>query len=167
MKPLVELTKKKENNKFKWTKEAEEALNQLINIVTSDPVLKCLDPEKQFEMEVDTSAFALGAVLSQKDENSKKRECGYFSKALNETERNYDIWDREFMAVIMGLRNWQHLLIGSPYKVIVYMDHANLQYYWHPQKINRRMARYISELADYNIELRHLPGIKNRADPLS
>ena len=111
-------------------------------------------------MEVGASAFALGAVLSQKDENSKKRECGYFSKALNETERNYDIWDREFMAVIMGLRNWQHLLIESPYKVIVYTDHTNLQYYRHPQKINRHMARYISELADYNIELRHLPEIK-------
>ena len=71
------------------------------------------------------------------------------------------------MAVIMGLRNWRHLLIGSPYKVIVYTDHANLQYYWHLQKINRCVARYISELADYNIELRHLPGIKNRADLLS
>ena len=90
VKPLVELTKK-ENDEFKWTKEAEEALNRLIDIETSDPVLKCLDPEKQFEMEVDASAFALGAVLSQKDENGKKRECGYFSKALNETERNYDI----------------------------------------------------------------------------
>ena len=64
VKPPVELTKKKENDEFKWTKEAEEALNWLIDIVTSDPVLKCLDPEKQFEMEVDASAFALGAVLS-------------------------------------------------------------------------------------------------------
>ena len=91
---LVELTKKRENDEFEWTKEAEEALNQLINIVTLDPVLKCPDPEKQFEMEVDASAFALGEVLSQKDENGKKWECGYFSKALNETERNYDIWDR-------------------------------------------------------------------------
>ena len=92
-KPLVELTKKKENHIFKWTKKAEEALNQLINIIASDPVLKCPDPEKQFEMKVDASAFTLGAVLSQKDKNGKKQECRYFSKALNETERNYDIWD--------------------------------------------------------------------------
>jgi hypothetical protein len=49
----------------------------------------------------------------------------------------------------------------------VYTDHANLQYYRHPQKINRRVARYISTLADYNIELKHLPGTKNHADPLS
>ena len=81
-------------------------MKQLIDIVISDPVLKYPDLEKQFEMEVDTSAFTLEAVLSQKDKNGKKRECGYFSKALNETERNYDIWDREFMAVIMGLWNW-------------------------------------------------------------
>jgi hypothetical protein len=49
--------------------------------------------------------ITLGAILFQKDEKGKKRECGYFSKALNETERNYDIWDQKFMAVIMGLRN--------------------------------------------------------------
>ena len=78
VKPLVELMKKKENNKFKWTKEAEEALNQLIDIVMSDLVLKCLDPEKQFKMEVDALAFALGAVLSQKDENGKKTTVQIF-----------------------------------------------------------------------------------------
>ena len=71
------------------------------------------------------------------------------------------------MAVVLALRNWQHLLMGSPHKVIVYTDHSNLQYYRHPQKINRRVARYISTLADYNLELKHLPGIKNQADPLS
>jgi hypothetical protein len=62
MKPLAKLTKKKEEP-FIWTKEAEEALNTLIGIVTSNLVLKCPDPEKQFKMEVDASAFALGAVL--------------------------------------------------------------------------------------------------------
>ena len=71
------------------------------------------------------------------------------------------------MAVILALRFWRHLLQGSPHKVIVLTDHANLQYYRHPQKINRRVARYIATLADFNLELRHLPGIKNRADPLS
>jgi hypothetical protein len=54
-------------------------------------VLKCPNPERQFEMEVDTSAFALGAVLLQKDEQGKKHKCRYFLKALNKTEQNYDI----------------------------------------------------------------------------
>jgi len=42
---------------------------------------------------VDTSAFAIGAILRQKDESRKSYDIGYYSKALNETERNYDIWD--------------------------------------------------------------------------
>jgi hypothetical protein len=51
--------------------------------------------------------------------------------------------------------------------VQVLTDHANLQYYRHPQKINRRVARYISFLEDFNYQLKHIPGIKNRANALS
>ena len=164
-KPLTELTKK--DVPFEWTNQHTKAVETLIKIITSGPVLKCPDPEKPFELEVDASSFAIGAVLIQKDEQGVDRQVGYFSKALTSTERNYNIWDREFMSIIWGLRNWRHLLQGSPHPVIVKTDHANLQYYRHPQKINRRVARYISTLADFNIKLQHLPGTKNRADPLS
>ena len=140
---------------------------ELIKQVTSDPILRCLDPERPFELEVDASAFTIGAILRQCDENRKSYDVGYYSKALNETERNYNIWDREFMAVVFGLRNWRHLLAGSPHKVTVWTDHANLQYYRHPQKINRHVAQYVSTLAEYDLKLKHLPGIKNRADLLS
>ena len=133
--PITEAMKKK-NLPFKWTTECKEALERLIKIATSEPVLRCPDPEKPFELEVDASAFAVGAVLIQQDKQERQRHVGYFSKNLNETERNYDIWDREFMAVILALRFWRHLLQGSPHKVVVFMDHANLQYYRHPQKIN-------------------------------
>ena len=114
---------------FKWTPECTQALKELIRRVTSDPILKCPDPSHPFELVVDASAFAIGAILQQRDDQGKIYDVGYYSKALNETERNYDIWDREFMAVIFGLRNWQHLLSGSPHKVICWTDHANLQYY--------------------------------------
>ena len=167
-KPIMETLKKKNTQDgFKWTEECTKALDTLIKRVTSDPILRCPDPEKPFELVVDASAFAIGAMLQQRDEAGRAYDVGYYSKALNETERNYDIWDCEFMAVIFGLRNWRHLLSGSPHKVVVWTDHANLQYYRHPQKINRRVARYISTMAEYNLELKHLPGIKNRADALS
>jgi len=71
------------------------------------------------------------------------------------------------MEVILALRNWGHLLQGSPHKIVVLVNHANLQHYRHPQNINRRVARYVATLADLNVELGHLPGGKNRADPLS
>ena len=82
--PLTELTKKDKN--FEWTKECRNALDMLIDIVISEPVLKCPNPEKPFELEVDTSAFAIGAILFQQDESGKQQEIGYYSKALNKTE---------------------------------------------------------------------------------
>ena len=55
---------------------------------------------------MDASAFAVGAILFQRDAEGRKRDVGYFSKALNPAERNYDIWDREFLAVIKALGHW-------------------------------------------------------------
>jgi len=83
-------------------------------------------------MEVDVSAYAVGAILFQIDDQGQKRNVGYYSKALNPAECNYDIWDREFLAVIKALGNWRHLLIGTPHKIIVWTDHVNLQYYRQP-----------------------------------
>jgi RNase H-like domain found in reverse transcriptase len=114
---------------FKWMQECTDALEKLINIVTSEPVLACLDLDKPFELEVDASAYAVGTILFQRDENKQRRDVGYFSKALNPTEENYHVWDREFLVVVTGLCFWRHLLIGSPHKVTVWTDHANLQYY--------------------------------------
>jgi hypothetical protein len=65
------------------------------------------------------------------------------------------------------LGNWQHLLIGTLHKIIVWTDHANLQYYRQPQKVNRCMARGVNFMAEFLLELWHIAGKKNRADPLS
>ena len=75
-------------------------------------------------------------MLFQKDEVGKRRDVAYFLKVLSATERNYDIWDREFLAIVAAFRVWRHLLSGTTAPVQVYTDHANLQYYCHPQKIN-------------------------------
>jgi transposase InsO family protein len=112
-------------------------------------------------------AFALGSILYQRDDNNKRQAVAYHSKALNQAERNYSIGDREFLAIIEGLKRVRHLVMGSPHKLTIYMDHDNLRYYRHPQKLNCHVARYIVFLADFNFELVHLPGKRNQADPLS
>ena len=163
--PLHDLTKK--DAPFTWTQECTDALEQLIQAVTSEPVLYQPNWTKQFELEVDALLFAVGAVLFQRDEEGRRRPISYFSQALNPAERNYDIWDREFLAVIQGLKHNRHLLVGSPHKVIVLTDHKNLAHYRHPQKINRWVARYLHTLADFDLELRHILGSTNKADTLS
>ena len=69
--------------------------------------------------------------------------------------------------IVAAFRTWRHLLAGTQSPVQVLTNHANLQYYRHPQKINRRVARYINFLEDFNYQLKHIPGSRNHADALS
>ena len=90
-KPLTTLLKK--GVPFEWTQECMNALDTLISIVTSNPVLHCPDHDKQFELEVDASQYILGAILYQWYANGKQCPVAYHSKTLNEAECGYDIHD--------------------------------------------------------------------------
>ena len=87
---------------------------------------------------------------------------GFHSQAFSEAEQNYDIHNRELLAVIRGLTHWRHLLVGTQTPITVYTDHKNLEYYCHSQNIHRRVARYIPCLANYNFTLVHLLGTVNK-----
>ena len=112
-------------------------------------MLKQPQLDQQFEVEVDASGYTIGAVLMQKDETGKRHPVAYFSSTLSEAERNYDIYTLEFYAIVRALQHWRPFLAGSPHEVIVHTDHANLQYWKEPQKINRRIAREAVELSEY------------------
>jgi RNase H-like domain found in reverse transcriptase/Integrase zinc binding domain len=116
---------------------------------------------------VDASQYATGAILQQPDEAGRLRPIGYDSQTLNDAECGYDIHDRELLAVIRGLLAWCHLLVGSPHKIRVLMDHSNLKYYRHPQKISCRVARYLPKMAEFDFKLVYKPGSTNKADHLS
>jgi hypothetical protein len=96
-----------------------------------------------FELEVDTSGFAMGAVLLQKKEDGKKHPIAYYSKTLSAAERNYDVYDLKLLAIVNALDHWRPYLAGSPHKIIIYSDHQNLLYWKEPHKISRRVAREV------------------------
>jgi hypothetical protein len=164
--PLNQLTRK--DTPWTWGPEENKAFEDLRLRVTTEPILAQPQVDKQFELEVDASGFATGAVLMQRGEDNKKHPVGYYSATLNDAEQNYNIYDLELLAVVNALEHWRHFLAGSPHKVIVYTDHLNLQYWREPHKISRRIARQVLRLAEYDIELKHIPGKTNgRADALS
>jgi hypothetical protein len=135
--PLNKLTRK--DTLWKWGPEEDKAFafETLRTHVTSEPVLVQPQTDKPFELEVDASGFATGAVLMQRSKDNKKHLVGYYLAMLNNTKRNYDIYDLELLAVVNTLEHWRHFLAGSPHKVIVYTDHLNLQYWREPHKISR------------------------------
>src|SRR6202012_1022819 len=92
--PLVALTKK--NHPFVWTPECTTALNTLINTILTNHALQHPDLSKPFFLQVDASAFAMGSILTQKDDRGKHVAVALHSQTFNEAERNYDIHDREY-----------------------------------------------------------------------
>ncbi len=132
--PLHKLMRK--DQEWKWGTEEQEAFDRLKRRVTTEPVLAHAKLDDQFELEVDASEYAVGAVLLQRKEDGKKHPIGYYSTMLNEAQRNYDIYDLELLAIVMALKNWRPLLAGSPHKIIIYSNHLNLQYWRLPQRIS-------------------------------
>ena len=108
-KPLTELTKK--DHPFSWTPECRNALDTLIFAVLNNPGLHQPDPSKLYTLQVDASAYATGALLTQPDARGKHEAVGFHSQSFSEAERNFDIHDRELLALIQGLSHWHHLLI--------------------------------------------------------
>ena len=166
VRPLNELTRK--DTPWTWGKRQHEAFKTLRKRITSEPVLKQPQLEQQFEVEVNASGYAIGAVLMQRDKKGKRHPVAYFSSTLKEAERNYDIYTLELYVIVRALRHWRPFLAGSPHEIIVHTDHVNLQYWKEPQKINQRIAQEVVELSEYNIKLKNISGRENgRADMLS
>ena len=134
-KPLNDLLKK--DIKFEWKEEHETAFQTLKQKLLADPVLKMPDTTRPFTIETDASKFASGAVLLQEDTNGDWHPCSYLSKSFNEMECNYEIYDRELLAIIRALTEWRHYLMGSIHPVTVRSDHKNLTYFRTTRKLNR------------------------------
>ena len=163
-KPLHHLT-----GKVTWTWEAEQqaAFDKLKEMICTEPVLTVADYSKPFRIEADSSDFANGAILSQQVDGVW-RPVAFRSQSLTEAERNYEIYDKELLAIMEALREWRQYLQGSQEPVEIWTDHQNLTFFREPQKINRRQARWISELSEYNFKLIHKKGTQmGKADHLS
>jgi hypothetical protein len=100
--------------RLQWSAEADRAFSLLRALFTSAPLLAHPDPSLAFIVEVDVSEAGIGAVLSQRSGTPPKvRPCAFFSKKLSTAERNYDVGDRELLAVAKALKAWRHWLEGS------------------------------------------------------
>lgn len=148
---------------------AEKAFKHLKQLFSSAPILKTLDPTRPFWVEVDTSEVGTGAVLSQKHgARDLLHPCAYYSRKLTAVERNYDIANRELLAIQAALNEWRHWLEGTKYPFIVLTDHRNLEYMRSAKWLNLRQARWSLFFSHFDFTITYCPGSKNvRADALS
>lgn len=164
--PLTALSKK--DLKFEWTPECQVAFELLKKTVVEAPVLKHFDRTKQCFVETDSSDYVSSGVFSQKDENEVPHPVAFFSKKLVPAECNYEIYDKELLAIIRCFEQWRPELEGTDLPIQVLTDHKSLEYFMTTKKLTRRQARWAEFLANYNFQIVYRPGKKNgQADSLT
>ncbi|KAK3556118.1 hypothetical protein QTP70_005602 [Hemibagrus guttatus] len=156
-------------SRLKWTDDATRAFTNLKNSFTTAPILKHPDPNLPFVVAVDASNSGIGAVLSQHHgQPGKLFPCAYCSRKLTYAERNYDVGNKELLAMKAAIKEWRHWLEGSTHPFQVITDHKNLEYIKSAKRLNPRQARWSLFFTRFQFTVTYRPGSKNsKADALS
>ncbi|SPC62935.1 related to Gag-pol polyprotein [Ustilago sp. UG-2017b] len=159
-KPLTSLVKPTERfKKLELPEEAQQAFHKLIQAFTSARVLQHFDYHLSTRLETDASDFAIAGVLKQEHEQ-RWRPVAYYSRKMSSAERNYEIHDKELLAVVACLTQWRHILAGLPSQLVILTNHEALKYFKLQRRITGRQARWAILLADFDFILQYRPGDK-------
>ncbi|KAI0993496.1 hypothetical protein K3495_g14688, partial [Podosphaera aphanis] len=140
--PLIIPTKKQTS--WRWGADENEAFEKMKKIFASEPVLAQWDPERE--------------TMIQVDDQGKLRPVVYFSRRLNSAEVNYPILDKEMLALVVCLQEWQAKLRSVVRPFTILSDHRNLSYFATKCLLSERQARYSDVLQQYNFLLRWRAG---------
>ena len=165
--PLVSLTCK-DKKPFAWNSNAQSSFEALKQAFTSAPILAHVDPSQPFILETDASDFALGAVLSQYQDDGLLHPVAFYSCKFSPAEINYNVYDKELLAIVTAFEQWRHYLDGAQHTITIFCDHRNLQYFTSSRVLNCRQARWSLFLADFDFVITYRPGIEQgKSDALS
>jgi hypothetical protein len=100
---------------------------------------------------MDTIDFAIGAVLLQKED--RVQPVAFYSRKMIATELNYDIYDKEILAIVSVFKEWRTYLEGAKHPILLFSDHKNLEYFTTTKVLNRHQARQAQELVGYDCQI--------------
>ena len=157
----------KGKKKWRWEEEHQRTFEELKEKITSQLVLSLPRREGKFRVETDVSGHAIGGVLSQ-EQDGKWKLIAFLSRMMQPVERNYEIYDKELLAIVEALAKWRQYLLDAKEPFEFWTDHENLKYFREPHKLNGQQARWYLKLQDYNFMLKHILGKTNtKVDILS
>jgi hypothetical protein len=166
--PITDLLK--HDVKFEWGEAQEAAFLKITVLFLSGktPILRHYNPDRPAPLETDASDFAIAGILSQKFADGKIHPVRFVSRKLSLAELNYNVYDKEMLAVVFSLKKNRHYLQGAVHKTTIFSDHQNLTYFKSAVLLNQRQARWSEELKQYNFQLFYRKGTSNaKADILS
>jgi hypothetical protein len=123
--PITALLRK--NRKFRWTTEAQAAFDSLRTSFITASILRHFDPSLPTVLEADASDYAVGAVISQRDpESGRLHPISFHSRKFNSAELNYEIYDKEMLAIVEIMNRYRHYFEGLGQTTTIFSDHRNL-----------------------------------------
>jgi hypothetical protein len=166
-KPLSDSTKGSPKD-WIWTDAMTTSFEKLKHWFMTAPILTYFDPHRECIVKTDASDFALGGTLSQTAGDKKLHPNAFHSRKFSPSEINYEIHDKELLAIVDCFKAWRRYLEGSLHIVQVFMDHKNLEYFMTTKVLNRRHACWAQELAGVDFKIYYRKGASNgKPDTLS
>ncbi|PLW51925.1 hypothetical protein PCASD_00852 [Puccinia coronata f. sp. avenae] len=163
--PLTELTKEGNFNSDNIQQLGPRAsFLALKRCFSAAPLLHHFDFELSRTVHVDSSGYAVAAVLSQPDQAGKLHPVSFYSQKLTDRERGWAIFDLELLAIVEAFEQWRAWLMGTTEPVQVYSNHSNLCHFTTAKNLTPKQARWASFLDGFNFVILHIAGKANPAD---
>ena len=142
---------------FVFDDAARSAFQQIKKAFTTADILTHFNPALETVIETDASDFAISAILSQQHA-SILRPVAFMSRKMTPAERNYEIHDKELLAIVESVKTWRHYLEGLDNPFTILSDHQALQYFQSSKTLTRRQARWSEVINHHKYQLRYRPG---------
>ena len=154
--PLTRLTRK--DAPWNFSADCRRSFNSLKEAFTSAPILTHYQPDAPIIVKTNASDYVIAGILSNICPDGKIRPVAFYSRTLTAPELNYDMHDKECLAIFEAFHSWRHYLEGSTSPVDVVTDHKNLVYFSTSKVLTRRQARWSDYLSQFNLVIRFRPG---------
>ena len=154
--PLTRATRK--GLKWDWTPECQRSFDALKEAFTTAPCLAHFASNKPLVLETDASDYALAAILSQYGDDGELHPIAFRSRTFTGPELNYDVHDKELLAIYDAFQNWRPYLEGLQTPIDVVTDHKNLEYFSTTKLLTRRQVRWSEYLNAFHMVIRYRPG---------
>ncbi|MCU1415826.1 MAG: hypothetical protein JWN80_3166, partial [Microbacteriaceae bacterium] len=155
-KPLT--TVAKTGQPLQWGEPQQTAFERLKTAFTTAPVLAHFQPHLPTILETDASDYAIGAILSQRHEDSTIHPVAFASRGLVAAELNYEIHDKELLAIRWSLQHWRAFTMSCQDTIEVLTNHRSLEYFMSTKLLTRRQARWAEHLSEYDFTVVFRPG---------
>lgn len=112
-------------------------------------------------VECDASDFVSSGILSQEDDQGTLHPVAFMSKKYDPAECNYEIYDKELLAIVRCFECWRPEPQGTHHQITVITDHANLRYFMTTKQLSRRQVRWSEFLSQFQFAIKSIPGKEN------